>query len=191
MFGLFTKKLTEYSNHYIDWSRAAELIQAGNHRYSKEEIVARGGIIALTAVSAYLGAEVNNPEKTNCSATTMAIILGVFGAFVSHHIIAVRPLYRKRLEISKDCKRLSNEIIQKLENNEVKMNSACKASIQEELHRIESLSLSNTKHGNASQTWGRRKRLLSELNEKLTPEKFKEADWVVASTHDASCVFIR
>lgn len=191
MFGFFTKKLTEYSNHYIDWSRAAELIQAGNHRYSIDELKARGSILALTAVSAYLGAEVNDPEKTNCSATTMAIILGVFGAVLSHHIIAVRPLYRKRFEISKDCKRLSDEIICKLENNAVKMSSACKASIEKELHRIENLSLSNEKHGNASQTWGRRKRLLSELNEKLTPEKFNETDWVVASTHDASCAFIR
>src|SRR5580700_7758899 len=109
MFGLFTKKLTEYSNHYIDWSRAAELIQAGNHRYSKDELLARGSIVAITAVSAYLGAEANNPEKTNCSATTMAIILGVLAAVISHHFIAVLPLYRKRLEMSRECQQIIDE----------------------------------------------------------------------------------
>lgn len=191
MFGFFTKKLTEYSNHYIDWSRAAELIQAGNHRYSKDELIARGSIIALTAISVYLGASLNNSEKTNFSDVQMAIIFGVIGAVLSHDVIAVNPLRRKRLEVSKDCKFLSNEIIQKLEKNEVNMSSACKVSIEEKLHRIQSLSLSDEKHGNATQTWGRRKRLLSELNEKLIPEKFNEADWVAVATHDASCKFIR
>jgi hypothetical protein len=191
MFGLFTKKLTEYSNHYIDWSRAAELIQAGNHRYSKDELLARGSIVAITAVSAYLGAEANNPEKTNCSATTMAIILGVLAAVISHHFIAVLPLYRKRLEMSRECQQIIDEINQKLEKNEVNMSEACKVHIRREIDTIMHLSLSDEKHGNASQTWGRRKRLLSELNEKLTLEKLNEEDWVGTYARDVSCKFIK
>lgn len=181
MLGLFTKKLTESFNHFVDWSRAANLIRTGNHRYSKDELIARGSIVALTAVFAYVGANLNKSEITGCSDTTMMMISAIVGAVLSHHVIAVRPLYLKRLEISKDCERLSNEIMQKLENNEINMSLVCKAHIEEELHRIQHLSLSNETHGNASQTWGRRQRLLSELNEKLIPEKFNEADWVGVS----------
>jgi hypothetical protein len=177
MFRFYAKKLTESSNHYLDWSRIGELVQAGNHRYSKDEVITRGGIIAFTAVAAFLGYLLNDSEKTNCSDVQMSVALGVSG-FILSHAVVIYPLVQKRLELSKDCALLSNEIIQKLEKNVVNMSSECKAKVQEELLRIKNLSLSNEDHGKASQTWGRRRRLLSEINEKLLPEKFNEADWV-------------
>lgn len=181
MFGFFAKALTEKSNHYIDWSRIGELIQSGNHRYSKDELLARGSIIICTAVSTYLGSSLNNSEKTKCSNVQMAIAFGLLG-FILSHAIVIYPLYRKRVELSHECKLLASEIHNKLEQNVVHMSEACKTKIKEKIHEILTLSLSTDNHGNASQTWGRRKRLLSEINEKLTPEKFNEEEWISYST---------
>ncbi len=178
MFRLFTKKLTEYSNHYIDWSRAAELVLSGDHHYSKDEIIVRGKIIVLTAVSAYVGASLNESNKTHCSNVSMAMISAVLGFIFWHAIIAVYPLYYKRRELKKDCDRLIQEINKKLDDNLMHISQASKDNIKQIiLKEIMKLSLSDQNHGNASKTWGRRQSLLFELNDRLSPEYFNEAEW--------------
>lgn len=79
MFGFFSKNLTEYSNHYLDWSRIGELVSSGVHRYSTNEMIARGKIIASTAISGFLAAYLNDKEKTNCSDFTAGIVAGILG----------------------------------------------------------------------------------------------------------------
>lgn len=45
-YGFFAKKVTEWSNHYIDASRIGELLRT-NHHYSREEIKDRAIIKRL------------------------------------------------------------------------------------------------------------------------------------------------
>ncbi|MDR3477273.1 MAG: hypothetical protein P4M14_04505 [Gammaproteobacteria bacterium] len=162
MFGFFSKKMTEHSHHYLDWSRVGELLRVGNHRYSQDEIIMRGGIIACTALSAFLAGYFNNPEKTNCSTSTLSIIGGVFGFTLSHAIV-IYPLIKKRREMSTDCHNTVNAIH--------KMDMPHQEKIQAVITHILNLSLSNDKHSNASQTWGRRKYLLNKLHEQLKDQQ--------------------
>ncbi len=48
MFGLFAKKLTEYSHPLIDWSRVGELLRSSHHD-NKDELIARATIILAIA----------------------------------------------------------------------------------------------------------------------------------------------
>jgi hypothetical protein len=175
MFGLFAKKLTEYSNHYLDWSRIGELLKSGTHRYSKEELKVRGSIIAFTAVSAFLGAYFNDKEKTRCANLTVALAAGLLGFTVSH-TVALYPLIKKRLEMKQDCLRLMKEIEIKMKNS-TSLSQAERHSIQAVLEGIITLSLSDTQHSKASQTWGRRKHLLTKVSEHLDRESYGNSLW--------------
>jgi len=154
--------LTAISNHYIDWTRVGELLQSGTHRYSKEELVPRGMIIGTIATSAFLGSHFNNVKYTRCSSLVVAIAAGVLGFVVSHYLV-IRPLINKRKEISAACTKLKNDIEAYATTNNLPFRDALDKTIQ----KIMRLSLTDEQAGRASQTWGKRLRLLKNLFETL------------------------
>lgn len=176
MFRSISKNLTEYCNHYVDWSRIGELLHSGKHRYSKSELLVRGAIIASTAISAFLGAYLNDEEKTGYSDGSATLAAGIAGFVLSHTVVIV-PILKKRYDMSSDCKKFANEITLKMENHP-KLSSASRQAINSLVTHISKISLSDEKHGKASQTWGKRKKILSLLNEKLDDINLDEGIWL-------------
>jgi hypothetical protein len=172
MFGHLYKKMTEACNHYLDWSRFGELLMSASHRYSKKELTIRGGIIAFTAASGFIGAYLNNEEKTQCGNMTMAIASAFMG-FVFSHGVAISPLINKRIKISQECERIALEIKQTLPQQYLEN----KANVQMVIKAILDLSLSTNKHANASLTWGTRERLLRELQSYIKTTSFDNELW--------------
>lgn len=154
MFSFFSRKLTDLSNHYVDWTRVGELLASGRHRYSAYEIAVRGAVVAATAVSGFLGAHYNDEEKTHCSTTTAAIASAVLGFIVSHTIVIV-PLIMKRYQMSQSCAKLVIAIQEKLSILNDMDTDTCKL-ISDTVANI--CVKSEIK---ASATWGMRKRLLN------------------------------
>jgi hypothetical protein len=166
MFSFFANKLTEYTNHYIDWSRSAELLQSGRPGYNKEELLRQGILVLSTAMSAFLGAYFNDEEKTQCSNLTLSIAAGVLGCVVSH-LIVIAPLIKKRYAMSKDCDQLAKTIELQLKNNQPAMSQQDRDTIHSMIKWISEKSLSDNQHARASQTWGTRRSLLSNLSKHL------------------------
>jgi hypothetical protein len=163
MFGKYQKRLTEVSNHYIDWSRIGELAASGTHRYSRDEIIVRAKIFAYTAAAGLLGAYLNNDEKTGCSKLIMGLIGGLFGFIGSHAFLAIIPLIQKRQAMRHECEELEAAIKTKMDNMNPPLGYMTKQTIDAVIESIKTLSLSNEHRGNASLTWGRRKNLLNNL----------------------------
>lgn len=162
MFGFFAKVATEYSNHFIDWSRVAELIYENNHHYTREQLIVRGAIIGITAVSAFLGAYMNDEEQSNHSSLTIGLAAGTLGFALSHTVIAVLPLMKKRLQIRQECENIINDIELKIKTTETLQ--PYHDAIHNVVKTIMAISLSDEHHARASQTWGRRKHLLQQLS---------------------------
>jgi hypothetical protein len=173
MWGFFSQRLTEFSNHYVDWSRIGELLKSGTHRYSKEELIVRGEIIAFTAASAFLGDHLNNPEKTGCTDLTISIAAGVIG-FVVSHTVAISYLMSKRHEMSKECARLVTEIKVKMQEMQPPLSQLDYRSLNELIIDIQEVSLSDKSHSRASQTWGYRKNLLAEVSNSFHQNEIAE-----------------
>lgn len=171
MFGHYARDMTEASKHYLDWSRTGELLLSASHHYSRDEILTRGFIVASIAVCAYFGATQNNEEKTHCSSLTMSIIAALFGFVVSHAIVLI-PLVKKRLEMERECQQLVDEIKQ------VSFNKPFAGKVSALAEHILKLSLSTEQHGNASLTWGTRKRLLACVNHRLRVGNDDPAYWL-------------
>jgi hypothetical protein len=155
--------LTEYSNHYIDWSRVSELLRSSTHKYSKEQLIARGFIAGCTAVSGFLGAYYNDEETTHYSSLKMAMAAAFLGFTVSHAMV-ISPLIYKRYVMSQECNALKNTIEELSKHDIFK---SCKDNINSHLVAILELSLSEGKHSRASETWGKRKNLLNKMIEEL------------------------
>lgn len=174
MFASFSNTLTKMTNHYIDWSRVGNLVRSGTHRYSTQELVTRGSILAATAVSAFLGAYYNDEETTNRSDGMAALAAGLAG-FVLSHTLVIASLIKKRCDASAECNKQIREINVILERiNTPNVSAAVKAVID----HIQTMSLSNNNHSNASATWGRRLALLTRVKELLlSPEGSKEEYW--------------
>lgn len=161
-FGIHNR-LTELSNHYIDWSRVGELLQSTSHRYDKNQFLVRAFITSGVAVSAYLGYYFNNEEKTGCSNTIFSVATG-FISFTFLHTIVVLPLIMKRHAMGQACARLVEDIRQLSEND---VNLPFKNTIGQVVQEILEFSLSDAHHSRASETWGRRKNLLEKFKSLL------------------------
>lgn len=162
MWGRFTKKATELSGHYIDWSRIGELF-ASNHRYSKGELLLRRAMIAITVLSGYLGYKLNNQEKTGYSDLNMGMLSALVG-FVVPHTIVIAPLIIKRCKMSRECKKVILDINAKVAEFR---HPVLSAQIAVNVEFILQHSLSDDKHARASQTWGHRLRLLQNVKASL------------------------
>ena len=164
MFSFFSKNATNVTNHYIDWSRIGNLLRSGNHRYSTEEILTRSAIVSFTAASAFLGHYFNDSEKTNYSDKSAALVCGLVGFIVSHAFV-IAPLIKKRCDISRQCGIIKNDITRKLSLTENKPFASLIIAV---IDRINTLSLGDEKQTRASETWGRRLSLLTQVQESFS-----------------------
>lgn len=171
MFGRHAKKMTEDSGHYLDWSRTGELLLSASHRYSRDELLTRGFIVATIAVFAYLGAALNDKEKTHCSSTAVAVMAGFLGFVISHAIVII-PLVQKRREMARECSELAEQITSQTCSNDLYAQA-----VFDLVQHILKLSLSTDQHGNASLTWGTRKRLLQCVKDRLDEGKQDPDFW--------------
>lgn len=171
MFGHVYKRATEWSNHYLDWSRFGELLVSDHHKYSRDEILIRGVMIGCGTVSAMLGYYYNDKEKTQCADLTFAVISGFVGFTISH-IIAISPLILKRLQMQWACDDYIAQIHTKLDKKVPPVSAEGLAIVKGVIDKIYALSLSNDKHANASLTWGERKRLFGVLCEYIDDSEF-------------------
>ncbi len=164
MFGHTFKVLTEASNHYVDFSRAGELVASKTHRYNQSEILTRGAMGVFAIAAAIVGGYLNNSEKTGRSDLTIAAACGILGLAIAH-IPIIYPLIKKRFDMSVDCDEIAARIHAKLD--------ACHASqelrddVDQQIQAILCKSLSNDEHANASLTWGTRKSMLTQLEQQI------------------------
>jgi hypothetical protein len=163
----YANKLTEYSSHFLDWSRVGELLAATQHRYTPQQILARGSMFTVVAISAALGKYFNQADQTGYSDLAVAAA-SAFVSFATIHTIALVPIVQKRCRMSRECQTLAIEINDLLDGNN--FSDDYKNKIKGEIFKISELSLSDEQHSRASQTWGQRKRLMSELRDKVTSD---------------------
>ena len=158
MFGSFSKKLTEISGHYIDWSRVGNNVQTRIYHFSRDEWIVRGGIVAFIAASGFLKAYFNDENSSD----TQDFLVGALAGFVISHTMVTSKLVAKRCKMSRECSELVKEIKIKAEGLGDSI-----TVIEQVLDRIQNLSLSDNQHARASQTWGNRKHLLLKVSELL------------------------
>lgn len=171
-FGKYSKKMTESSEHYLDWSRVGSLLQSKNYRYSNNDLLVRAGVIAGVMSGGIIGYRQSNSHSyVNHSLWAMA---GCFVGFVVSHSIVIAPLIHKRYVMSHDCKLLQEKIVHELSEHEKTFEADNKEefncifeNIKLLMNGIMGQSLSNELHGNASLTWGRRRKQLINLEKAL------------------------
>lgn len=166
MFSFLSNRLTELSHNYIDWSRVGFFLRLGNHRYSRDELLQRGSIIATAATFAFVGNYLNNPDKTQLSNTSMALFMGTLG-FTLAHTMTMMPLVLKRVKISHECGALVSEIKEKIAPLPTDQQEAILSKVKNALE----VSLSNAKQASATQTWGRRRTLLLQIRDEINFQK--------------------
>ena len=153
-------RMTAACNYYLDWSNVAVLFKSGTHRYSREQLLVRGGMISFATLTGFLGYYFNDSKKTNCSSLTLAIATS-FAGFLLSHTVALYPLVTKRRGMADDCQATINAI-----RTSLKTLSPEKAQhFENEISIIMTSTQSDEKHSNATQTWGSRKRLLLALKD--------------------------
>lgn len=177
MPGLFTgewaKKLTELSNHYLDWSRVGNLLQA-RHRYSLSELAARGTILASTMAGGALAVKMDDSDELWWHS-----IYGMGGAlagFAISHTIVILPLIVKRFQLAQICKEQQQQLALNLKfiiyhfNISQEDKTVLVKQIKEFAQTIMDESLSDDKQARATQTWGRRALLMKKINLRLEYE---------------------
>ena len=161
--GFFFKKLTEYSNHYLDWSQTAALLRSGHH-YSRDQLMARARITGFAVASGLLAAYFNDSERTDCSHLTLFLMMAVLGGVLSH-TFETFSLWGRRIQISRDCSALQKDILQQflVRCKEMDQLYVINGILHETIETIMNISLSDNEHGRATQTWGFRQFLLKEV----------------------------
>ena len=140
------------SNYLIDWNRPGSLF-FGNHRYSSQELLERGFVIAMTATGGFL--KWNNSNNGGFTPLACGAALG----FLISHSITMSPLIYKRLEAQWACDTLQDKINLKL--------IAKKEDVRLLVSNTVATVLQQTHSTSPSAVWGRRKRLLTNLLEWL------------------------
>lgn len=169
--------LTTASNNLIDFSRTGDIFFSGRHHYSMKEIAVRTSMMITTATAAYLGAALNDPEKTNQSDLAMAIAGGLLGLVVSH-IFVIAPLIHKRYTQNQACIALVDGIYRFIHDNPDLIIAL--ATVTDVIESILNLNSQTDEHAHASKTWGMRKRLLTNFDTLL---KSKDES-LISALHD-------
>jgi hypothetical protein len=162
-------KFTEYSNHYIDWSRIGELWASKSHQYSTRQLLDRGIIVAFTAVCGYLGNYYNEEEYSGCSNTAVTLATSLLGFTVSHAVIII-PLIQKRYAMQQECTQYRLAIEQIIAEPDCTYRKEVGALME----IIMNTSLGDAKHAKASETWGHRKNTLKAVLYTCTNSKDPE-----------------
>ncbi|WP_419419622.1 hypothetical protein ACNVED_14140 [Legionella sp. D16C41] len=162
--------LTQWSNYYIDWSRVGGLLRQGTHRYSWNELMQRGIILASIGAGGYAGYNAANQNSAFMSG--LYSMAGCFTGFVVSHLVVTAPLIYKRYQLSQECMEAQKVILNALQDlkdylpNNENINQLIPV-ISTHVDTIMNMNLSKGERANASLTWGRRRTLLTNLAEKL------------------------
>lgn len=175
MTNSIAKKITEASGHYIDWTRVGELLASGNHHYTWEQLMTRAGIIMATLAGGYVFHHQQPLHTFGFSASANMATGALTGFFVSH-LLVIAPLVHKRIILSRECQSLQKIILQELEkmgdsNLSKEQSKQLIDVISAHIDYVMHYSLSTETRGNASQTWGYRKRLMVVMKEQVQENK--------------------
>lgn len=183
MPGFFSSKtantLTTLSDYYIDWSRVVELFASNKHHYTWDQLIQRGVILASSAYGAYAG--YNRADSEFGLSSSLYSMAGCFIGFTISHLVIIAPLIYKRHQMDKVCLVSHQETL-----NSIKMlselapgNKKITQLIVYIINLVDStnnISLSNEKHANALQTWGKRKGLMEKINCRLKSDLMEAAN---------------
>ena len=160
--------MTDYSNYYLDWSRVGELLQSGRHRYTREQLITRAAIMLPTIAASYYGWTTGDSPMTS----GLYSMAWGFSSFVITHTIAIAPLIYKRWQMSEECHKQQEVILDLLPQildllQEPVAGELCE-KIADKINQVMTSSKSTDKHSKASQTWGSRKRQMIMLANNLS-----------------------
>jgi len=162
--------LTKLSDYYIDWSRVGELFASNKHRYTWDQLIQRGMILASSAYGAYAG--YNRADNGFGLSSSLYSMAGCFIGFAVSHLLIIAPLIYKRHQMNQACMASQHEILASIQtlskldpgNREI---TNLIVNIINLVDSTNNISLSDENHANASQTWGRRKNLMEKINCRL------------------------
>jgi hypothetical protein len=140
--------LNEKSDYLINWNRPGSLF-FGSHRYSYQELLERGFVIASTAALGFLA------WNQSSDGGMMPFAYGAALGFLMSHTITMSPLIYKRLEAKWACDALQDKIDLKL----IAKNTDFRALVDKVVAEV----LNENSSKSPSAVWGRRKRLLTTL----------------------------
>lgn len=155
----YRARLTRLFDYYVDLARIGDLFKSG-HRYSYKEIATRAMIWGSGFAGAYLGYQYGGWGYG---------ALGFTGGFLASHSYVIAPLVLKRYRASQACDEKINQIDLLLDGYKcTKKISQDKMKVIAEKAKgvalfIKSFGFTQDKAGDASKTWGTRKRLLTNL----------------------------
>jgi hypothetical protein len=143
--GTFLNKKTDY---LINWNRVGNLLFS-NHRYSPQELIVRGFVVTCTAAGGFLAW--NNSEKGGA----MPFLLGASLAWTLAHAVVISPLVYKRLKAKWGCK----EHIKSINDQLNEQDNDFTQLVYQTIDKI----LSHASEKSPSAVWGKRERLLNNL----------------------------
>lgn len=172
MFNSIKVSATRLFNHYVDWTRIAELIRSGAHRYTLLQLIPRVFILAATGYSSYVCSKPQQAQQLGSSRINGALIGAGIGFFISHAVV-IAPLIYKRWKMSQQCLIHKKSILGKLKHLEYSFTLSRDTAdkyielIKKLIDKIMNEDQSTARRGNASKTWGVRKRKLAQLDKAL------------------------
>jgi len=166
MYSRIANKLTAFTNYSVDWSGIGRLFKSGTHHYTWEEKAIRVGMVAFSAMTGFLGAYFNNAEKTKCTSLTIGILSAALGFYIAHRVVLDAKI-AKRKRLYNDSETISARIRDTLNTRESPLSQFQLNFINDLICHIKNISLSDEHSSRATETLGRRKRLLTNLESNL------------------------
>lgn len=148
--------LNEKTNYLVNWNRPGSLFFS-NHRYSIRELIERGFVITSTAVGGFLAW--NKSEEGGAT----PFVLGASLAFLLAHTVTMSPLIYKRLQAKWSC----DEHVKTINNQLIGTNEDFALVVKQVIDKI----MAHAAEKSPSAVWGKRERLLKNLETWITEEE--------------------
>ena len=164
-----SKKLTETTNYYINWGSATEFPQLllTGKRFNFKDIAIGTSMTVFTTTCGFFGAYFNDPKNTNYSDLSAALLLASIGLLLAHAPI-IYPAIKKRHHLHQECDALVKEITSKIIHNSDWIQEKYTFHMKNILNDILNIAITEDKNTSASAVLGKRKRLLSAMNNQIT-----------------------
>lgn len=168
-FKTIGQRMNALTGNLIDWPRAFETVLPGSLMQSDQPIsqqtLIRLGIATFTSVCGFLGYAMNNEERSGLSNTTVALSSATLG-LIFVHIPVIYNLVSKRREMQAACEQFKSNIEQLLGSNDLNTQQKKAHEVMKEIFNIQL--------PKASETWGKRKRLLETFYTCLKDGNFED-----------------
>lgn len=170
----YRAKLTKFFGHKLDFSKTGRLFTSG-HKYSYRELFDRAFIIGGIIYLGYQGYHSSLPNIIGGSSTFWSVA-GAITGFMTTHAVITLPLFKKRHNMQQACDETVNDIDDLMASFEKsgKLKPSKFQQLKEKVagvvNYVKEFSYDNDKIGDASRTWGTRRRLLGTLKERLTTD---------------------